>query len=89
MCTGVKESIVTVLGMNRRGVDVKVVLDKVPSGIWVWDELSKTHVQFHFEELADILGFSPELLDWTNDLDQYETSWRFINPVRLRAAAGT
>ena len=84
----IKKSIARALLSNHKNIDVKVILDRVHSGIWLWEEHSKSHVHFLFEEIIDILGFSTEFKNYIDNLPIYETSWRFINPQRLNEAFG-
>ena len=81
------DSISSVLSQNAyRGQDVRVYIDSVPCGIWIWEEKSRTHVHFNRSELVDVLGVSDELLEYMDSRAMLETSWRFINPNRIRAA---
>lgn len=80
-------AIATVLAQSAyRNQDVRVYIDTVPCGIWLWEENSKTHIHFDCAELVEFLGVSDELLEYMNSRPTMETSWRFINPNRLRAA---
>ena len=83
----VKASISRALGFAHKQQDVKVTLDGMPSGIWLWEERSETHVHFDEGELDRVLGSSEELTKYVVELTTYNTSWRWINPHRMRLAA--
>ena len=78
------KSIVLILGTNRKGRDIKVNLDKVPAGIWLWEEKSKSHVKVELSEIVDILGPQDDFFQYLENLPVFYTSWRFINPHRMR-----
>lgn len=79
------ESIAFLLDQSSySGRDVKVIVDTISCGIWLWEENSKTHVHFIFSDLLEFLGISDELVEYINSRETLETSWRFINPARLR-----
>lgn len=74
---------------NYANKDVRITIDGMVCGIWLWNDLDKCHVHMHRMELVQILGISRELIHWLdNEIAQVETSWRFINPARMRAVAG-
>lgn len=76
-----------VLSQNSyRGQDVRVIIDRMPCGIWLWEERSRSHVKYDRAELIDFLGVSEDLLDYLENTPILETSWKFINPNRLRQA---
>lgn len=77
------KSIVLILGTNRKGRDVKVNLDKVPSGIWLWEERTKSHVRVELSEIVEILGPQDDFFQYLESLPVFYTSWKFINPHRL------
>lgn len=80
-------AIARVLSQNSyQGSDVRVIIDHMPCGIWLWEERSRSHVKFDRAELIDFLGASEELLIYLENISVLETSWRFINPNRLRQA---
>lgn len=84
LSTDINNSLAQVLLIGFYGRDCKVRLDKVPSGIWVWNEKSPSHVRFTLKELSDVLGFSSTLEIWVKELPIFHTSWKFINPTRLQ-----
>ncbi len=82
-----QESILRILRQSSfQNKDVKVIIDNVPCGLWLWEEISRTHVRFDRAELLDFLGASEEMLDYLENLPTLDTCWKFINPNRLREA---
>ncbi len=80
----VKTSICNFLLLNRLdNQDIQVVLDGVVSGLWIWDEVSQTHIHFHKSELISALGLSDQVLDFILNLRKIHTSWKFIGPHRM------
>lgn len=79
------DSIVAVLSQKSyQEQDVRVYVDKILCGLWLWEDQSQTHIHFDLHELVDILGSSDSLLEYMDDCVVFNTSWKFINPTRLK-----
>lgn len=74
----IKKNIAQAINRDYFSNDVKVSLDGIASGIWLWEEKSQSHLHFLQEELVEILGDSEELQNYILSLDVYRTSWRWL-----------
>lgn len=70
--------IISALRSGYSDRDCCLLLDNVPSGIWVWHEKQKLHIRFTREELIESIGPSIQLEQWIRSLPVFRTSWKFL-----------
>ncbi len=78
MFDAVKDRIRDKLAVDRPGADVRVVVDRTPYGIWIWDEADRVHVQMKNQEVFKALGPSPEVSEFLRGLEEYRVGWKDV-----------
>lgn len=77
MFDSVKDRIRARLASDRPNTDVKVVVDKTPYGVWVWDEKDSVHVQMKNQEMVRVLG-REGLDEYLAALEEYRVVWKDV-----------
>ena len=69
----VKSKLVDLLKVAFPEQNVKVTIDKVPYGIWLWEENSHCHVHVKAQEITKILGEDAKIL--VSNLPEFKAHW--------------
>jgi len=69
----VKSKIADLLKSAYPEQSVRVIIDKVPYGIWLWEENSQRHIHLKAQEVTKILGGDTK--PWIGTLPEFKTHW--------------
>lgn len=78
MFESAKGKIRDALRKARPGEDVRVVVESIPYGVWVWDEAACEHVQMKNQEVLKALGPTPAVKAYINSLDAVQYTWEDV-----------
>jgi hypothetical protein len=78
MFDSVKNRIGEKLSSERPGADVRVLVDRTPYGVWIWNEAEKAHVQMKNQEILKALGETKEVHDYIEGLETVQLAWKEV-----------
>jgi len=76
-----KKKIADLLHESYPEQDVRVVVDKVPYGAWIWDEESRRHIHMKAQEITKSLGDAKQVKSWLDSLPEFKTQWKNLMPT--------
>jgi hypothetical protein len=77
----IKDAIANELNRRCPDADVKVVVEKVDYGLWIWDEEAQIHNHMTARELVKDLG-KQEAKDFINSLETVNLNWDVVRSWR-------